>query len=89
MDDPFGVRHVQRIRYLYPQLQNLFQRQRLSVDVLSQRLPINKLHRDKRSVVVFPNVINSADARMRQCRGSMRLTPESFQRLLILHHVVR
>src|ERR1700675_4050736 len=54
-----------------------------------QRCPVKVLHYDERLAVLLPNVVDSADIRMVERRGSSRFTAESLQRLPVLRHILR
>jgi hypothetical protein len=89
MHDSFGVRSIQCICNLNPQLQRLLKRQRLSGNALLQCLTVEKLHGDKLLAVLLADVVNGADVRVIERRCCLRFPPEPLERGRILGHLVR
>src|SRR5262249_31762290 len=87
MNDPLGMGDIKRVRNLNAQSQYFFEWQRFPADVISQRLPFDELHGDK-GTIEFADVIDRANAGMVQVGGSMSFTPETFERLGIMRHIV-
>ena len=67
MHDALRVRGVQSIGDLNCQLQQFAGLERLSGDVVLQRLPFEQLHHNKGLPFVFINVVNRADVWMVEC----------------------
>ena len=70
---------IERIGNLNSQVEQEVDRQRLAVDTVLQRLPLEKLHREEGAAVVFANVVDRADIRMIEGRGGASLPPEPLQ----------
>jgi hypothetical protein len=64
MDDSFSVSSFQCVRYFDSQFEHPLERQRLTVEKVPERLPIKKLHGNKRLAVVFADLINGANIGM-------------------------
>src|SRR5712691_9300560 len=64
MDNPFGVRCLQRIGNLHAESCHLLGIYWLVGNAPLQRLPFQELHDDERLVVVLVNVVNGADVGM-------------------------
>jgi len=88
MNDALGVRGVDGVRDLNPEVENLFDRDRVTVQVLAQRFAVDELHRDERRVVLLADVVDRADARMVQCGRGQRFAAKALQCLRILRHAV-
>ena len=89
MDDAFGVGDVERICNLNPDLEDLFKGKWLAVNVLAQCLAVDEFHGDERPVILFANVVDGADAGMVQRGRGVGFAAKTFQRLRVLHHVIR
>ena len=79
METPFGVSRIERIGDLDGQRQQSFHLQRTPPDPLPQCHPIQKLHGDESSSVVFADFVDRADVGMIQCRRRPRLSPKALQ----------
>ena len=82
MDDSFGVSGIQSIGNLNRQSKEDIHLNRLSVDAMLQRNPVQKLHGDKRLAMLVVNFIDRADVGMIQGRGRLGFalkTPESLR----------
>ena len=86
---PSAVRHVEGIRDLHPEIEDLFDRQRLAMNVLPQRLAVDELHGDEWRVVLLADVVDGADAGMIERGRRERFSAKAFQRLRVLRHAVR
>ena len=64
MDDAFGVGDVEGIGNLNAEIEDLFQRKRLAVDVLAESFAIDELHGDEGPMKLLANVVDGADAGM-------------------------
>jgi len=84
VDDPLGVGGVERVGDLDPQSEENVQLQRSGPDAVLQRLAVHVLHREERLPLVRANLINSADVRMVEGGGGLRLTLKSLQGLRVL-----
>ena len=81
VDDSFGVRRIQCVRNLNPQLQHFLKRERLAGNAMLQRLPVEKLHRNERLTVVLADFVDGANVGMVQGGRSLCLTVEAAQSL--------
>ena len=88
MDDARGVRHIERVGNLRPEVHQLVDRQRLALDAILQRRAVEILHHDVLAVFVFANVVDGADIGMVERGRRPRLAPEALQRLRILRQFV-
>ncbi len=88
MDDAFGVRRVQPIGNLNPDLQKLRYLHRLPADAVLQRAALQKFHRDERTAFKFADVVNRADPRMVQRGCRARFAAETFDGLGVLRNIV-
>ena len=84
VQNALSVRRVQRIRYLHPEVQQLGVRHGPMGMDLVQALPLQQLHYDKGLIVTVVQLIDSADTRMVQRRGSARFSPKAFQHRRVL-----
>ena len=89
MDDSFGVRRIERVRYLHAEVEHLLDRQRLIFDPVLQRLAIEKFHGDERLAVHFVHVVNRADIGMIQSGGRARFAAKSLERLAVRGKIFR
>ncbi len=89
VDDALRMCGVECVRNLDTQLQNLFSLQWLSRDLVFEGFPFEVLHGDEGPSFIFPNVVNRADIRVIECRGSASLPLKALKCLPILGHFVR
>ncbi len=89
MDDALGVRRIERIRDLNSDIDDLIERQRPAGNAMLQRHPIQELHGDEPLAIAFIDLMNGANVRVIQRRGSLRLALEASERLRILGHRIR
>ncbi len=83
MDDPLGVRGVERVGDLDAEIEDLLQLERLALDAVLERLAFQELHGDEALALVFADFIDGADVGMVERRGGARLALEARQRLLV------
>src|SRR5580658_7478119 len=83
MNDSLAVGSTECVRNLDSQAQHFLKRKRLAGNSVFQRVSVEKLHRNKRLTVVFPNLIDGANIRMVKSGGSLCLTLEAAQRLRV------
>jgi hypothetical protein len=76
VDNSFGVRRVERVRNLNPQLQHLLKRQRLARNAVLERGAFHEFHRNKGLAVVFADFVDGANVGMIQSGSSLPLTVE-------------
>ena len=88
MDDTSGVGNVEGIGNLNPEVEDLFDRQRLAVDVLTQGFAVDELHGDKGDMILFANVVDRADARVVEGRSGVGFAAKTLQSLGVLGHAV-
>src|SRR2546429_6016740 len=69
VDDAFGVRGVQRVGHLAPQVQKQVQRERAARDAITKGVAFEILHDEKIAAGGFADVINGANTRVIQRRG--------------------
>ncbi len=84
MDDPFGVRRVQRVSHLNCEVQQFVRLARPGSDAVLQRLPFEKLHDDEELTFVLTNFVNRADVRVVKSGSSAGLALEALQGLMVL-----
>ena len=89
MDDALGMRRIERVGNLNSQVEQEVDRQRLAVDAMLERLPLEKLHREKGAAVVFANVVDRADIRMIEGRSGAGFAPEALQHRQLAADLVR
>ena len=89
MNDALTVRRVQCIGDLNGQVQNRFDVNGLACNQVLEGLPFQTLHGHERRALVLAEVINGADIRMVQCRGSLRFALEALQSLRVLGELFR
>ncbi len=80
VDDPLGVRGVERIRDLGTQIENRRFRQRAGREERLERLPLEQLHRQEALFFVLAEIVDRADVRVVQRGSGAGLTLESFDR---------
>src|SRR5579862_2136601 len=71
VDYAFGVGSVERVGNLDRQRQNHLDFHGTAADAVFQRQSIQKLHGDEGLSVLIVNLVDGADVRMVQCRGSL------------------
>ncbi len=89
VNDPFGVCGIQSVCDFYSQIQQLFEGQRLAFDATLECPPIQVFHGDEGLTVLLAKVVDRANIRMIECGSSLRLTPEAFERPLLVCHLQR
>ncbi len=72
---------LERVRNLDGQRQNQFGFHRSACNAVLQRQPVQKLHGYEGLSILLPDLIDSANVGMIQCRGGLRLPLEAGQRL--------
>ena len=70
VDDTCKVSSIESVCNLNSRGQNLIDRQRLAIDAVLQRHPVQKLHSNEKLVAVLTNLINRADVGMVKGRGA-------------------
>jgi hypothetical protein len=88
VNDSFGVCRVQRVRNLNAQIEDRLQLQRLASDSMPECLSFKQFHGDKGPPVSLVNLMNRADVRMIESRGSLRFALETAERLRGLIDIV-
>src|SRR5277367_6061615 len=83
MDDPLGVRDVERAGDLPTEVEQRVRGERLSADALAKRLPFEQLHGDEALALMFADFVDGANVRMVQRRGGARLTQKTLERLRV------
>ena len=53
--------HFDRVRYLHPEVQKLFERDGLSLDPVIECFPFETLHHDEQAVLMFADVVDGTD----------------------------
>src|SRR6516162_6794790 len=89
MDDPFGVCRVQGVGDLDADIENLFDLQWLSTNLLFQRRAFQIFHGDERLSRLIVNLVNRADVGMVQSRCCLRFTLKAGESLCIFSNIVR
>lgn len=84
VDDSFGVRGIQSVRNLNPQLQNLLKRQRLAGNAMLQGDTVQILHGDKRLPVLFANLVDGANVGVIQCGCGLSFAFETSESLRVV-----
>jgi hypothetical protein len=79
MNDAFCVRRIQSVGHFKPGFENLLQRERAPHDQMLEGAALQILHGDEHASIVPGDLINRADIRMIEGRGSAGLAPESLQ----------
>ena len=64
VDDAARVGSVEAFGDLRAEIQNLFERERLSADEMLQRIAFEKLHGEKRAAAIFADIVDGADVGM-------------------------
>ena len=81
VDDPGGVRRLERIGDLDRECQQQVDVERAPGDTMLQRRPVEELHDQERAAVLFADIVDGADVCVIQGRGRSRLPEESGERL--------
>ena len=89
MNDPLGMRRLQRVGNLDRHSQQFLYLERLSPHHLRQRLPFKQLHHDKMLPLVLFDRMDGANVGMIQRGCRPRLPLKSLQQLRILRHFRR
>jgi hypothetical protein len=84
MDDALGVRGVQRVGNLDPQVEQFVDLQRLAAEAVLEGFSFQLLHHDKGLAFVLANLVHRADIRVVQRRGGPRLAPKTFEELAVV-----
>src|SRR3984885_11709844 len=87
-DDAFCMGCVERIRDLDGEGQDQFRLHRTSRYAMLQRQPIEKLHSDEGLSLLVINLVDRADVRMIQCRGSFGFALKTGECLRVFGYVV-
>ncbi len=77
MNDGLPVRLVERLQYCRANRQRLLYRERSSLEAVGQRLSLHVLHHEEVGAVVFADVVQRADVRMRETGDRSRLAFEA------------
>jgi hypothetical protein len=89
MNNSSGVRRVQPFRDLRTPIEQSFNVQRAAVNLVLQRLAVEKFHGDEAAAVELVNFINRANVGMVQRRCGLRLALKAFQREFVLGQIFR
>ena len=89
VDDPGGVRGLERVGDLDRERQQQIGLERAPGDAMLQRRPVEELHDEERAAVLLADVVDGADVGVIQRRRGPRLAAESGQRLGIVGEVGR
>src|SRR3981081_1874660 len=89
MDDSLSVRRIEGVGNFDTQRKQRIEFQRAIADTMFQRRAVEVLHDDERLAVLLADIVDGADVRMVECRGSSGLTAESLQRLPVLRDILR
>src|SRR5207245_5031161 len=89
MDDALRMCCIERVGNLDAEIEHRFDLQRFSSDLVLEGLTFEVLHSDEGPSFIFPNVVNRADIRVIECRGSASLLLKALKCLPILGHSVR
>jgi hypothetical protein len=89
VDNSFRVGCIKTIRDLNGQVENSCSFHRMAADALLQRRAFETFHHDERSPICLANVINRANVRVIERRGSFRFPFKAFEHLRILRQFFR
>jgi len=89
MDDALRMCCIERVGNLDAEIEHRFDLQRFSSDLVLEGLTFEVLHSDEGPSFIFPNVVNRADIRVIECRGSTSLPLKALKCLPILGHFFR
>ena len=81
VDDAAGMRGVEGVGDLDPELEHAVERQRPARDLVLQRAAVEQFHDDELLALVLADVVDRADVRVVERRGDARLAAEPFERL--------
>jgi len=84
MDDSLGVSRIQRVRYLYAEIEHSFDLQGFSSYQVLESLSPQQFHRNESPTAHIVDFVDGADIRMAQGGCRSRFTPEPLQRLWII-----
>ncbi len=79
MNNPFGVRRIERVRELNAHIEQTIKRQWAAIQFCAETLALKQLHRDKRLAAVVFHRINRADVGMIQSRCSTSLQQKAVE----------
>jgi hypothetical protein len=88
MNDALGVRGIQCIGNLDSKRQQVLDIQRLSSDLVLQRLPFHEFHGNKCPIAHFIDLIDGADIRMIEGRGGFGFALKSAESLSVARDIV-
>ena len=88
MDDASGVGDIESVGKLNCKFKDLLNGERLAMDALAEGFTFDELHGDERMVILFANVIDSANAGMIESGSGVGFTAETLESLGVLLHVV-
>jgi hypothetical protein len=88
MNDALGVCDIESVGNLNAEIEDVLDGERLALDVLTECFTVNEFHDDERAVILFPNIVDGANAGMIEGGSGMRFTAETLQSLSILFHVI-
>ena len=89
IDNACGVSGIEGVSDFIGEQEKDFRFKRTPCKALIERNAIQKLHCDERLPVLLANIVNGADVRMVQGRGSLSLAPEAAQCLGIFSYNIR
>ena len=84
MHNPGRVRHLECVRDLYREVQEVFEADGLALDALLQGCAFQALHDDEQPFLVFTDVVNGADVGMIQGGCGAGFALKTLSRLRIL-----
>src|SRR5262249_23169199 len=87
MNDPLGVRGIERIGNVDGNLNHLIEIERMRSNQVLQRRAFQILHSNKARAVVLANFVNRANVRMIQRGSRSGLAPEALQRVWVLRQI--
>ena len=88
VDDPFGVRGIERVGNLNRQSEKNVGLDGSAGDAMLQRYPVEKLHNQEGMTILLPDLIDGADIGMIECRSRLCLPLEPRQRLSVFDDVI-
>ena len=88
MNDSLGVRRIERVRNLNPQLQHLLKRQRLAGNAVLQCGAFHEFHGDETASAIFRDFVDGADVWMIERRGCLGFALEAAECLRVFGYVV-
>src|SRR6476660_8992062 len=87
MDNALCVRCVESVSYLDAYIEQDFDVDRTAHDEVFESLTVEKFHGYEGHTVLFVNLMDGANVRVVQSRGSLRLTLKTSQCLRVLRHI--